>query len=202
MSFWTSIGAGSSWFFIQLFYLFWNWLKIFAAPFLHLEMLWIIIPIYLSWFVTDFFQERKGTSIGNAIANGVVVFWVSFDWIRTVFESMAGFSWSLVVKFVLIGLVFMYGLMILIEGMRGHNIVTKLGRVRETTYVLLMFTPIIYQEIELSWKIALAIVLFFPLFYYLMEWINARILPQWKVVTRIEKADKDLEETQRLEQSF
>lgn len=198
MSVWTSIWTGISWFLSQLISLFVTWLSIFAAPFWHLEMLWIIVPVYLSWIVTDFFQERKGTSIGNAIANGVVVFWVSFDWMRTVIESMAGFSWALVIKFVLIGLVFMYGLMILIEGMRGHNIVTKLGRVRETTYILLMFTPIIYNEIALSWKVIIAILLFFPLFYFLMEYVNARILPQWKVVTRVEKADKDIEETQRL----
>ncbi len=198
MSLWTSIWTAIIWLFTQFFSLLLTWLGIFAAPFLHLEMLWIIIPIYLSWMVTDFFQERKGTSIGNAIANGVVVFWVSFDWMRTVIESLTIFSWSLVVKFVLIGLVFMYGLMILIEGMRGHNIVTKLGRVRETSYVLLMFTPIIYNEIELSWKVILSIILFFPLFYYLMELVNARILPQWKVVARVEKADKDIEETQRL----
>ncbi len=198
MTFWTTLWTGISWFFTQLISLFITWLSIFAAPFLHLEMLWIIVPIYLSWIFTDFFQERKGTSIGNAIANGVVVFWVSFDWMRTVIESMAGFSWALVIKFVLIGLVFMYGLMILIEGMRGNNIVTKLGRVRETTYVLLMFTPIIYNEIELSWKVIIAILLFFPLFYYLMEYVNARILPQWKVITQVEKADTEIAETRRL----
>ncbi len=198
MSFWSVVWTGISWFFTQLISLFITWLSIFAAPFLHLEMLWIIIPIYLSWIFTDFFQERKGTSIGNAIANGVVVFWVSFDWTRTVVESLAGFSWTIVIKFVLIGLVFMYGLMILIDGMRGHNIVTKLGRVRETTYVLLMFTPIIYNEIELSWKVILAILFFFPLFYYLMEYVNARILPQWKVITQVEKADTEIEETRRL----
>lgn len=198
MSVWTSIWTGISWTFTQLISLFVAWLSIFAAPFRHLEMLWIIVPIYLSWMVTDFFQERKGTSIGNAIANGVVVFWVSFDWMRTVIGSMAGFSWTLVVKFVLIGLVFMYSLMILIEGMRGNNIVTKLGRVRETTYVLLMFTPIIYNEIELSWKVIIAILLFFPLFYFLMEYVNARILPQWKVIAKVEKADTEIEQTRKL----
>jgi hypothetical protein len=82
--------------------------------------------------------------------------------------------------------------------MRGHNIVTKLGRVRETSYVLLMFTPIIYNEVALSWNVILALVLFFPLFYYLMELVNTRVLPQWKVVARVEKADKDIRETQRL----
>ncbi len=194
MSWWSAIWTGIAFFFSLLA----TWLGIFAAPFREPQMLWIIIPIYLSWIFTDFFQERKGTSIGNAIANGVVVFWVSIDWTRTVISSMGQFSWALVVQFVIIGLVFMYGLMILIEGLRGHDIVTKLGRVRETTYVMLMFTPVIYGELALSWQNVLAILLFFPLFYYLMEFVNRRILPQWKVVMQVEKGDEEIARRQKL----
>ena len=49
-----------------------TWFSLFAAPVYNLEMLWIIIPTYLNWIFADFFQEKKGTSLGNAISNAKV----------------------------------------------------------------------------------------------------------------------------------
>ena len=59
------------------------WLfTIFVAPVKNFSMLWILIPVYLTWFFAEFFQEKHGTSMGNAITNAVVVFWAGFDWSR------------------------------------------------------------------------------------------------------------------------
>ena len=73
--------SGIWFYFIDSFVL---WLKaIFVAPFTNPDMLWILIPIWVGWIFADFFQEKKGTSLGNAISNGVLALWAGLDWIRT-----------------------------------------------------------------------------------------------------------------------
>src|SRR3989338_10149689 len=59
-----------------------DWLSLFAAPFSRPDMLWVIIPIWGVWVFSEFFQEKKGTSFGNAITNGAVMLFVGVDWIR------------------------------------------------------------------------------------------------------------------------
>ncbi|MBW2963533.1 hypothetical protein KY306_02035, partial [Candidatus Woesearchaeota archaeon] len=62
MAFLDVIWSGISWF-LNLFL---GWLLVFISPFKNLNMLWIIVPIYVNWIFTDFFQERRRTSFGNA----------------------------------------------------------------------------------------------------------------------------------------
>ncbi len=189
MSIWGMIWSGITF----LFSLFVTWLGIFASPFQKPAMFWILIPIYLNWIFTDFFQERKGTSLGNAITNGAVVLWVSIDWTRTLIGSLHTFSWEIIIKFLLILLAFMYGLMITIEGIRGRDFVVRFGRCRETSYIMLMFTPAIYGVLHVTWQNMLAIVLFFPLFYYIMEWIDVKLLPQFGIA-KLEEEEQKLEQ--------
>lgn len=119
--------------------------------------------------------------MGNAITNGAVTLWVSIDWVRTLVGSMKAFSWIAILKFGLPFLVFIYGLIVIVEGIRGKDFVTKFGRVRETTYIMLMFTPIIYGVQALNFLNLLAVVVFFPVFYFLMEFVNLKILPMFGV---------------------
>ena len=66
---------------------FWGLFKLwittlFVLPFKHTQMLWLLIPIWATWFFAEFFQEKHGTSMGNAITNSVVVIWGSIDCTR------------------------------------------------------------------------------------------------------------------------
>ena len=192
MTFLTVASTAFSYFFSLL----WTWLLIFAAPFAQPNMLWIIIPIYINWIFTDFFQERKGTSLGNAITNGAVVFWVSIDWSRTIVNNWPGFSTAIIIKFMIIFLTFIYGLIIIVQGIRGRDFVAKFGRVREVTYVLLMFTPVIYDQLQLTFENILAMIIFAPIFYYLMEFIDQKILPKSKVLAKLEEEEATLEKFQ------
>jgi len=156
--------------------LFLVWLSLFAAPFKNTQLLWIIIPIWLAWFFSEFFQEKKGTSFGNAVSNGVVPIWVTVDWSRFLIEEISAshlkFSFSLFMKFFLCLLVLVYGLVIIIQGIKAKKFIRYFGRIREVTYVLVMFTPLIYGVVETSWTAILAIIVFFPLFYFLIEMID------------------------------
>jgi len=164
--------------------LFKNWLYIFIAPISKPEMFWIIIPIWVSWFFAEFFQEKKGTSFGNAISNGVIPLFVGIDWTRYLTNLVASQSvtinYVIFVKFFLCAAVIIYGFSVIIFGIKAKGFVQFYGRIREVTYVLIMFSPIIYGIVYLNWKFILGIFLFFPIYYFFIEMID-RITPTPKI---------------------
>jgi hypothetical protein len=148
------------------------------------EILWIIIPIWLSWFFSEFFQEKKGTSFGNAISNGVVPIFVGLDWTRFITNSLkdaaVNFNSIILIKYILCLAAIAYGVSIIILGIKAKKFVRFYGRIRETTYILIVFSPITYGIVDISWKFLFIIILFFPLFYYLIEVID-RFAPDPKI---------------------
>ncbi|MFH1134434.1 MAG: hypothetical protein V1735_08165 [Nanoarchaeota archaeon] len=153
-----------------------SWLFTLAVPFIHLETLWIIVPIWLSWFFCEFFQEKRGTNFGNAISNGVVPFWVGIDWIRQITTQLRtpeiAFSWGIFGKFAIAAILMLYGVLIIYLGVKGKEFVKYIGRIREVTYFLVMFTPFIYGLIKPTIYYWISIVVFFPLFYFAIELID------------------------------
>jgi hypothetical protein len=153
--------------------LFADWVRtIFVIPFQNMDMLWLLVPVWIAWFFAEFFQEKKGTSMGNAISNAVVILWGSIDcarqttyWIskhpREIFEA--------VLRFGLITLIFAYGTIIVWLGIKGNKLIRYIGRIREITYVFVMFVPIFYGAISFSWNHVIGAVVFFPLFYFIIE---------------------------------
>lgn len=175
MAVWQAIAN----FFVGLWSLFVYWLSIFIAPFSNSEMLWILIPIWLSWFFSEFFQEKEGTSLGNAISNGFIPLWAGLDWMRYLLRQVnVGALFvtpETVIKFSICVLVLLYGLIVITAGIRARRITSLIGRIREITYVMVIFTPVIYGVIQLSWYLMLAAVLFFPVFYFVIEFIDRRV---------------------------
>lgn len=171
-------------FLLFLWNLFLYWLSIFAAPVKEPEMFWIIVPIWINWFFTEFFIEKHGTSFGNAIGNGVIPILASVDWTRYLYrliqEGIIRFSYGVFLKFLLSGAVFVYGLFVIIAGIKIEKVVFYIGRIRWITYVLLMITPIIYNVIKFDFKTFLVITLFFPLYWWIIE-IFDRITPEPRV---------------------
>src|SRR3989338_6488110 len=156
-----------------------TWGALFIAPIGNLEMLWIIIPIYLNWIFSEFFQEKRGTSLGNAISNATIVLWVAIDWSRTstrFFANNAISSWHLAWNIVASVLVFAYGIWVVYEGVKGKNLTHYIGRVRVATYIILMGTPLIYNSPIPLGNALIAIVLFFPVYYFFIELLD-RLLP-------------------------
>lgn len=156
-----------------------TWGALFAAPIGNLEMLWIIIPIYLNWIFSEFFQEKRGTSLGNAISNATIVLWVAIDWSRTstrFFADNAISSWHLAWNISASILVFAYGIWVVYEGVKGKNLTHYIGRVRVATYIILMGTPLIYNSPIPIGKALISIILFFPLYYFFIELLD-RLLP-------------------------
>jgi hypothetical protein len=63
------------------------WLLI-AAPFAHPEMLWIVLPLFFTLFVMEFYYERHDNEElgwGAAVANSMILIFVAIDLIKTTF---------------------------------------------------------------------------------------------------------------------
>jgi hypothetical protein len=176
MAFWEALFNGFVIGLIFLWDLFKEWIFIFISPKENFEILWIIIPIWITFIFTEIFQEKKGTGLGNAVTNGVVLLWVGIDWIRYLIRNYSSgliiFDYTLVLKFFLCAFLLFLGGFIMYYGIKGRRYIAFIGRVRETSYLMLMFSPIIYGIISFSWKNILAIILFFPFFYFIIEMID------------------------------
>ena len=154
-----------------------TWLHtLFVTPFQTSDMLWLLVPVWLAWFFSEFFQEKTGTSLGNAMSNAVVIIWGSIDCtrqtIRFITEGVLYNSWDLVARFALIGVILTYGIVIVIFGWKGNTLIKRIGRVREVTYIFAIFVPIFYNALPFSLNHIVAALLFFPVFYYVIEWID------------------------------
>ena len=164
-----------------LWNLFLYWLSIFAAPAKQPEMFWIIIPIWINWFFTEFFVEKYGTTLGNAVSNGAIPILASVDWMRYSYrllsEGTVSFDLAVFIKMALAVAVFIYGVFVIIAGIRLKQIVFYVGRIRWITYILVMLTPIIYNVINFDFQTLWAIFLFFPLYWWVIE-IFDRITPE------------------------
>ncbi|MFC1690626.1 hypothetical protein ACFL0W_00470 [Nanoarchaeota archaeon] len=156
--------------------LFKDWIVIFIAPAKNWHMIWIIVPIWLTWFFAEFFQEKKGTSFGNAISNGGIAMWVGIDWTRYLVNSIIAkelvFNLNTFLKFLFALLVLSYGFMVIIYGIKTKKFIHYAGRIRTVSYFLLMFSPIIYGVLDINLYNIAAIFIFFPLFYGVIELID------------------------------
>ena len=93
---------------------------------------------------------------------------VSFDSLSTNFIIAP----NVFIKFVICALVFAYGIFVIILGIKAVSYAHYVGRIREVTYVILIFTPIIYGVMDIGFEIVMSMILFFPLFYYIIELID------------------------------
>lgn len=150
--------------------------ELLAAPLKNFDMLWIMIFIYFNWILTDYFQERKGTDLGNAFVNGFTGLWVGIDWIRQLTKTGLTFEFSVIAK-ILICIFFMsYGLLIMVEAARAKKIAHYVGRIREVSYFMIVLTPIFYGAVAIDLITVGTIFLFLPVFYIIGEAID-RALP-------------------------
>lgn len=149
------------------------WLSLlFVIPFKNPEVLWILIPIWINLIFTDFFQEKHSTSMGNAITNGAVAVWVSIDWTRYLIRTLKGFSWIGFFNYFICILMLTFGIFIIIQGIKGKKYIHIIARIREISYLQLMFSLLIYNVVDLSLKFILIVLIFAPAFYYIFELID------------------------------
>ena len=144
-------------------------------------MFWIIIPIWINWFFTEFFVEKYGTTLGSAVSNGAIPILASIDWLKYTYgiisERISSFTFGILIRLSLSVAVLIYGVFVIIAGIKLKHIVFYIGRIRWITYVLVMVTPIIYNVIDFNSRTLLVMILFFPLYWWVIE-IFDRITPE------------------------
>jgi low temperature requirement protein LtrA len=157
------------------------------------ELLWLIVPVWLNWILTEYFQERRGTSFGNAIANGFVMFWVGLDFSRTIVNNFAqkGFSAISLTHVGMTAIILTYGSLIMFEAIKGRKIAHLIGRIREVTYFSTIAIGVIYNAVVLDVHTIISMAAFFPIFYITTE-IFLRLMP-----TPSEELIEELEEEER-----
>ncbi len=156
--------------------IFWYWLSLlFVIPFRDPEVLWILVPAWINFIFTDFFQEKKGTSMSNAITNGALMLWVGIDWLRFLTRHFESVSWLFVFKTILCFTVALVGLIIIIGGIRGKAVMRIVGRIRVASYIMFVLSPLMYAVIEPTLRYLTAIIIFYPAFYYFFEYIDRKI---------------------------
>lgn len=172
-----------------------RWLQFTFMPLKNPELLWLIVPVWLNWILTEYFQERKGTSFGNAIANGFVMFWVGLDFSRTIVNNFAqkGFSALSLTHVGMTAIILAYGSLIMFEAIKGRKIAHLIGRIREVTYFSTIAIGVIYNAVVLDIHTIIAMAAFFPIFYIATE-IVLRLLPtpSEELVEELEEEEKEL----------
>ncbi|TAL51933.1 MAG: hypothetical protein EPN86_05705 [Nanoarchaeota archaeon] len=171
-----------------------RWISIFASPFHNPDMLWILIPTYAGWFITEFYQEKKGTSFGNAISNSIIPIFVGWDWLRTIYtgfnEKTLLIGWAAATKIVLAATMIFYGIYIFLSGLKLRRRVQFSGRIRVVTYVILMLTPLYYDVIPFDFTTFSSMLIFFPLFYFAIEIVD-KIIPDSHVLQEDESKSEE-----------
>ena len=145
------------------------------------NMAFALIPIYLGWFISDYYQERKGTSFGNAISNGFMGLWVGIDWTRSSYNiykaSETASLGFFIIKIIIAFGILAYAFIVMRAAAHGQKIAHFIGRIREIAYFAIVFTPIVYDVIPLDLLTIGSAILFFPIVYGIAEFVDYYVLP-------------------------
>jgi len=138
-----------------------------------------LVPIYINWIATDYFQERSSTSYGNAATNGFMGLWVCMEWVRTSYSIYQGDpNLPLFIGKITISLLMLiYAAFVIKESIARKKIAHLLGRVREISFFAIMITPVIYNVVPLDILTILAIIILLPMFYGVADFVEYTILP-------------------------
>ncbi len=153
------------------------WINIMIQSILNPAILWLTLPIYFSWFVTELFGEKDETSYGNAATNAMITFYVALDWIRQMYYgeiAMTYWKVALAVVFLL------YGLFVVRESIVQNPVAKYLGAIRTVSYFQIVFTVLFYSEytgIGFSLESLVGILLGYPIVYLVNRLVD-KLLPE------------------------
>jgi hypothetical protein len=164
-------------------------------------MLWILIPLWLSWFFGEFFQEKEGTSYGNAISNAVIVLWAGVDCLRQTIHlvSIGEIFDPVWIRYALCAVLITYGIVIIIYGTKVKNKVKNFGRIRDVTYAFAILVPVLYNVVPLTIDYLIAAILFFPLFHFAIQLIDLKA-PTPKALKKDEEEQQNNTKNQKMTQ--
>ncbi|MDO8480500.1 MAG: hypothetical protein Q7S65_01645 [Nanoarchaeota archaeon] len=145
--------------------------NLFLGPFSNVDIFWILAPVYISLIITEIFQEKKGTSLGNATSNSVIALWGGVDFMRITLKSWTSFALS-GAKLGIAVFILAYGVFILVLGLKASDLLRHVARIRVVSYIIIIFAPLYYTPVQMSVLYLFGAIAFFPLFYLVLYLID------------------------------
>ncbi len=150
-----------------------RFLIIILAPLYEFEVIWSLIPVYLTWFITDILAERKGVDPTSAVQNGFTALWIGMDWMHQLTrKGISSIELSSMPYFVFPIFMILWGCIAIYAGLWRKWYMGFIARIREVSYAQIVLTPIIYKLVPLDFLSIISVIVFFPLMYGVMEAIN------------------------------
>lgn len=163
------LGAG---FFERLGSLADAYVKILAAPWTSLEVLWAVIPVYASLIIGIIYQAGKKATWGSTVASGFALIWVTANWSRHAImtvvrqpDTIEVFKFSL--PFLVTLACMALGVVAIVLGFRkkAPRVCQIIGHFTFNTYVLISIYPMQAHLLEWTPQRFAAIALFAPIFW-------------------------------------
>lgn len=176
--------------------------EIILAPVQMPDLLWVLIPVYVTWIFIDIYQESRGTAFINSISNGFVSLWVGMDWGRSLTSKLEqGFTTEVIIQGILSVSLLAFGFFVVYEAVKGRKFIKYIARIREVAYIIICVTPIFYSLVPIDTLTLITIAVFFPVWYVVFG-IIARIIPKPSVEAPESNMEgittKELPETEEL----
>ena len=140
-------------------------LVLLKAPFMHMSMVWGIVPLYFGWIINEL-TSRKA-SFSTAIQTGFSFLWAGAHWSYLYFHRGSDalaltVNNHLVVNVIVTILVLIVGLIALISGIRHHfpKYGVCLGHTRFSNYFMITIFAIQSNYLRWNWDRLFAILLF------------------------------------------
>ncbi len=153
------------------------WINIMITSLLHPAIIWLTLPIYFSWFITEWFGEKEETSYGNAASNSIITSYVALDWLRQMYYGEITFTYW---KFALALAFLIYGLFVVKEAIEENPVAKYLGAIRTVSYFQIVLTVLFYSEftgIGFSLESLFGILIGYPIVYGISRIID-KLLPE------------------------
>jgi hypothetical protein len=130
--------------YVEFFKLF---LSLVFAPFKHPELLWVLLPIYVSWLLTETFHEFEREDV---IFGANSCFWIAMEWGRQSFSYLSRGNNYAILGFVAALIMLIYGLILVYLFMKGKTdwLTRFLARNREIAFLQIVLTPLVYYPQE------------------------------------------------------
>lgn len=180
-------------------------LNLLSTTILNSQIVWITLPIYISWIVTAYFQEKREVQYEEVATNSTIMMYTSLNWIGYLINEFKEFNLDFLSKIIVSILFFAISLFTLINAIKRRKVSLYLGNITTISYFQIVYTPIIYNLFELNLDVIIAILLYWPVFFFIIhKLIIQKLLPDifGKEEYSEESTYKEIEYSQDYYQSF
>ncbi len=159
--------------------------EIILSPMNNPELLWVLIPAYINWILRDLFFE-KDNSASNVFMNGSTSIWTGVIWLKYLSENteLANFlldysivlPFSIQLKTIISFSLICFGIFLMWTALSDNEFFMHFGRERVISFLIIIFSPIVYDIIQFDFLFAVSSLVFFTCTTFVL-FILSKIIP-------------------------